>query len=289
VICIGRLYFKAATCSLLIPLPQFDDIFLPNTNTSLPFLQKPYHNLNFTSFALFSTSSAPQSPPVDTDCASSGTNALVASRRPNEAWPRFLLDAKLAAEAGLAPFFNLHGFSQKPVGYVKAGTRLWVHALGIVDHGIGTSNLAEAFLTHLPHSIPIHRNSSHENWASDRYEIISSYTLVTVVQGDGYTDNFYLNMSGLFPGFGEMVNMVEVFAEAPTGEDEDGLYTGFEDWVFCIDDLVVEWISDEEVDGVGRRIGEGGRVMMNQVEAPCQDEVVVSDCKTRFMQVQVDI
>jgi len=162
-----------------------------------------------------------------------------------------------------------------------------VHALGVVDHGTGTSDLAEARSP--PHSIPIHHNSSRTDWASDRYEIISSYTLVTVVQGDGYTDNFYLNMSGLFPGFGEMVNMVEVFAEAPTGEDEEGLYTGFEDWVFCIDDLVVEWISDEEVDGLGRRVGDGGRMTMNEVKVLYQNEVVVSDRKTRFMQVQVDI
>lgn len=197
-----------------------------------------------------------------------------------------MLDPELAAKAGLAPFFNLHGFSQKPVGYVKAGTRLWVHALGVVDHG--TSNVAEATVSRPPHSIPIHHNSSREDWASDRYEIISSYILVTVVQGDGYSDNFFLNMSGLFPGFGEMVNLVEVFAEAPTGEDEEGLYTGFEDCLFCVDDLLVEWMRDDEIDGMGRR-----EVVMPEVMVPHRGERVVSDpvgsLKTRFMQVQVNI
>lgn len=117
--------------------------------------------------------------------------------------------------------------------------------------------------------MPIKHTHGHD-WAFGRYEIVSSYTIVSIVQQDGHERSFYFNFSELFPGWGEMVNMVEVYAEAPTGEDEEGLYTGFEDWMFCIDDLVVEWL-DVEV------MGE------EEVESLRSD----GQQKSRFMHVEV--
>jgi len=61
----------------------------------------------------------------------------------------------------------------------------------------------------------------------------------------GHTENTYLNLTDLTdfdPGWGKMVNMVEIYAEAPI-VDEYGITTGYEDWMFCIDDLVVEWLD----------------------------------------------
>lgn len=85
--------------------------------------------------------------------------------------------------------------------------------------------------------------------------------------------------------------MVEVYAEVPTGEDEEGLYTGFEDWMFCIDDLVVEWINGDEVGMQGVQGARGEKADMSRIAVQQQD----GDCdasvapKTRFMQVQVNL
>jgi hypothetical protein len=228
-------------------LSQFDDINLDKS--SFPTLNTTYHNLDFTSYRVFDTTSPPRSPPVlDFDCAISGTNALVASRQPGQPWPRFVLDPRVARERGIAPFFNFHGLAAKPVGYVKVGTRIWVNAYGIIDHDKDGDVFTADFTPQSPqHKLPIQHDPA------GRYEIISSHSIVMFNQRDGYWENFYLNISELFPGWGEMVNMVEIYAESPTGEDEDGLYTGFEDWMFCTDDIVVEWIESDELEAVTSR------------------------------------
>lgn len=156
------------------------------------------------------------------------------------------------------------------MGVVKAGTRLWVQALGVIDHGEDTT----AHPT-MQHKVPIKHTHGHD-WASGRYEIVSSYTIVSVAQQDGWERSFYYNLSELFPGWGDMVNMVEVFAEAPTGEDEDGLYIGFEDWMFCIDDLVVDWLDVEQ-----------GQEELNATIAR-PDGPSHRQLKSRFMHVEVD-
>jgi len=213
-----------------------------------------YHNLNFTSFYLFNTSSPPStSLALDVDCASSGSNALVASRVPGEQWPRFILDPKVAREKGIAPFFNLHGLNQKWIGSVKAWTTVRIHALGVIDHDEdGSAFPAELLTRSRPHKVP------QEQDPAGRYEVISSYNIGFSVLRGGHTENTYLNLTDLTdfdPGWGKMVNMVEIFAEAPI-VDEYGVTTGYEDWMFCIDDLVVEWLDPaamEDLTEDGRR------------------------------------
>lgn len=174
------------------------------------------------------------------DCASSGTNALVASRQPGQQWPRFILDPKTAREKGIAPFFNLHGLNQKWIGPVKAWTTVWIHALGVIDHNDDASPFPAELMTRSPpHKVPLQQDPA------GRYEVISSYNIGFSVLRNGHTDNTYLNLTDLndfAPGWGKMVNMVEIYAEAPM-LDESGRTTGYQDWMFCIDDLVVEWID----------------------------------------------
>jgi hypothetical protein len=114
---------------------------------------------------------------------------------------------------------------------------VWIQALGVIDHNADGTPFPVDFMSRsLPHKVPLGQDPA------GRYEIVSSYNIGFSVLRSGHSDNVYLNLTAVGPGWGEMVNMVEIYAQAPTW-DEGGRRIGYEDWMFCIDDLDIEWLD----------------------------------------------
>lgn len=133
--------------------------------------------------------------------------------------PALVLDPLTAHSHHLSPFFNFVGLSRKPMNYTPLYTTVVVNAYGILPN--------RTLLTH--------------------YSLISTYLT------KGYQPSFPLNITQFFPTWGRAVNMVEIYAQTPAGED----------WDFCVDDLVVEFAAaeDNEEDGLG--LGMDGPVRMH--------------------------
>jgi hypothetical protein len=107
-----------------------------------------------------------------------------------------VLDPTTAAHHNLSPLFNFVGFNRKPMNYTPRYTAVFVNAYGIVNHSIRT-----------------------------HYSLASTYLT------EGYQPSFPINITQYFPTWGRDVNMVEIYAETPEGED----------WDFCVDNLMVEF------------------------------------------------
>jgi hypothetical protein len=91
------------------------------------------------------------------------------------------------------------------------------------------------------------------------HTILTHYSLTSTYFTKGWQPSFPLNITQYFPAWGRGVNMVEIYARTPAGED----------WDFCVDDLIVEFVGrgDEEEEGEGGRWGrQVGEVATMHVE-----------------------
>lgn len=151
---------------------------------------------------------------------------------------------------------NLRGWADKPCGNIEAWTSLSVTALGVIDHRSEDGflqNIDDGDLrtlldldVDLRDAASIHDDGT--RWLNEYYEIISSYTLFRYYLRGGHAKQFFWRVGDHFPGWGEKVNLVQIYAEAPRKEEqEEG-----EDWPFCMDNVEVEWrtLEDEETGGM---------------------------------------
>ena len=169
-----------------------------------------YHHLDFSSFTLVNTSSAASAGHISTDdeyCATSSHNALIAHRAKTPSlWPRIALDPLAHKLPGEAPFFRLHGMSMKPMNVSNLIICIFISAYGIDEH-----KSVRAFDALSACFLPQRRGG-------------------------------YVNITKIFPEWGRSVNMIEMQAEALTGQGEDQEWV---DWPFCIDDMTIEMLDGE--------------------------------------------
>jgi hypothetical protein len=118
-----------------------------------------------------------------------------------------VLDPHTAAAAHISPFFNFVGLNRKPMNYTPLHTAVFVNAYGIVDGK----------------------------------EVRTHYSLASTFLTEGYQPSFPLNITQFFPTWGKNVNMVEIYAQTPSGED----------WDFCIDNLLIEFLPEVDGEGAG--------------------------------------
>jgi hypothetical protein len=181
----------------------FDD--LP-THHGLGTIAK-YHHLDFSSFLLVNTTFAASTghiSPNDTGCATSSHNALIAQKSKTPSlWPRIALNPLAYGLPGEVPFFNMHGLSSKAVNQSDRIVCIGVQAYGI-----------------------------------DEERSLRAYSAMSVCTGPQFRGG-HLNITDIWPTWGRAVNMIEITAEAliDHGEDEE---IEWEDWPFCVDDIVVE-------------------------------------------------
>ena len=67
-------------------------------------------------------------------------------------------------------------------------------------------------------------------------KLLTHYSLRSTYLREGYWPSYPINITHFLPGWGRNVNMVEIFAETPGGED----------WDFCIDDIMVDFQNTED-------------------------------------------
>jgi hypothetical protein len=118
-----------------------------------------------------------------------------------------VLGPHAAAAAHIFPFFNFVGLNRKPMNYTPLHTTITINAYGIVGGN----------------------------------EIRTHYSLVSTFLTEGYQPSFPLNITQFFPTWGKNVNMVEIYAQTPSGED----------WDFCIDNLMIEFLPEVERESAG--------------------------------------
>jgi hypothetical protein len=114
-----------------------------------------------------------------------------------------VLSPTAASAAQLSPFFNFVGFYRKPMNYTPLYTAVFINAYGIVNN-----------------------------------TVLSHYSLASTYLTEGYQPSFPLNITQFFPTWGKGVNMVEMYAQTPDGED----------WDFCVDNLMLEFLPEGEGD-----------------------------------------
>ncbi|KAL4860481.1 hypothetical protein BDV12DRAFT_181525, partial [Aspergillus spectabilis] len=168
-----------------------------------------YAYLNFTGFEPINTPTALSHGFLDiydADCAFSLPNALFNVRSPDNqstaTRPLWLANVEKLHAAGFSEFFNLKGLSFKPLGDIPRGLILEIVAWEI-------------------------RDSAAQNM----------YTAWVAFQQAGYQKMDYYDLTRIRENWGRRVNLVEVKAWAPGGDEEvDG-------WPFCIDDLEIEFVD----------------------------------------------
>jgi hypothetical protein len=163
-----------------------------------------YHHLDFSSFTLINTSTAASAGNIshaDTSCSTSSHNALIAHKSKTPSlWPRIALDPLAHYLPGQAPFFSLHGMSMKAMNASNLIVCILIQAYGVDEQ--------------------------------KSVRTIDGLSVCSRSAPGGYVD-----ITGVFPGWGRAVNMVEISAEALMGTGEEQKWV---DWPFCVDDLTVE-------------------------------------------------
>ncbi|KAL2845102.1 hypothetical protein BJX68DRAFT_269288 [Aspergillus pseudodeflectus] len=181
---------------------RFDDIATMRGTGSI----SSYSYLNFRGFSVVHALTAANLGLIEqnaTDCAFSSPNALFGPQT-KQPWirPQFESNATRLRTAGLLPFFNLKGISYKPLGDVPPNLLMNINAWEIVD-----SEARNVYTYWSPY-----KHGGHQKMERIEFDI--------------FGDN----------GWGENVNMVEIFATAPDADEY---------WDFCVDDLWIELLEDK--------------------------------------------
>jgi hypothetical protein len=116
------------------------------------------------------------------------------------------------------------GFYRKPMNYIPRYTAVFINAYGIVNH-----------------------------------TVLNHYSLVSTYLTAGYQPSFPLNITQVFPTWGRGVNMVEMYAQTPDGED----------WDFCVDNLMLEFVPE----GQGDKEGDGTHTHVEHLRMHAEVEV----------------
>lgn len=205
---------------------QFDSISAPHI-TPLPL---PYHHLAFRSFSAFSPHAASLAhliTPQDKNCASSTPNALLGSVQGSSGAPSIAIaNASAMAAAGLQAWFDLHGFTGKPLAAPEGEgeTRLRVR---------GWRAAADDY-----------QNTSDDDtdageggaWEDEPLEWFVDFP-------SEYHERLQVEMPEAWRGLGR----VEMWAQFGV----DGL-----DWEFCVDDVVLGFTYLEGRGDLARELSE---------------------------------